>query len=159
MRPSFIIRFRTSDWIFRRSWFLLINTWTGTRTFLTISEFIYSSRSRLQVPQSAEPSSGPVQTVTLIIKLLLTRFFCCSLTLWRLIAWFWFHQRNMIGWFWSGWTLHVFRTCRSSSVKSWLMGTLFSSHRKWLRTVTTKVFLGSASRFWIFSAATWTSLT
>lgn len=48
---------------------------------------------------------------------------------------------------------------RSSSVKSWWMGTLFSSHRKWLRTVMTKFFLGRERSVWILSAATWMCFT
>lgn len=48
---------------------------------------------------------------------------------------------------------------RSSSVKSWMMGTLFSSHRKWLRTVMMKIFFGRERRVCSLSAATWMSFT
>lgn len=51
------------------------------------------------------------------------------------------------------------RDWRSSSVSSCSMGTLFSSHRKWLRTVMMKVFLGRERRVWILSAAAWLCFT
>lgn len=59
------------------------------------------------------------------------------------------------------WTLRVCqsRNWRSSSVKSWLIGMLFSSHRKWLRMVMMYVFLGTERRVWILSAATWMYFT
>lgn len=39
------------------------------------------------------------------------------------------------------------------------MVTLFSSHRKWLRTVSVTLLLGRDRRLWILCAATWRWLT